>query len=94
MSRTTSTTFNVYKPNFMSQGACIGYPTRWWFPEHGDEKEQQDQLKTAKEICNNCPVRLQCYEFGSRTGSAGVWGGVTLDRGKPTRRGKNRAKAR
>jgi hypothetical protein len=88
----TAVNFNVYKPFFMTQGACIGYSTRWWFPEHGDGKQAQENLATAKQICNTCRVRLQCYEFGERTGSCGVWGGVTLDRGRPTRRGKNHAK--
>ena len=94
MSSITTQKFNVYKPFFMTQGACIGNPTRWWFPEHGDGKEEQDNLYKAKQICTKCPVRLQCYEFGTRTGSCGVWGGVTLDRGRPTRRGKNNAKVR
>ena len=92
MSKTIST-FNVYKPNFMSQGACIGHPTRWWFPEHGDNKDNQINLKTAKQISNTCRVKLQCREYGERTGSCGVWGGVTLDRGRISLRGKNRAKA-
>jgi hypothetical protein len=88
----TAPIFNIYKPNFMQQGACIGQPMRWWFPEHGDGKLAQENLATAKEICKSCRVKLQCYEFGTRTGSCGVWGGITLDRGRPTRRGKNRAK--
>jgi len=28
-----------------------------------------------KPICDNCPVRLQCGEWGKLSGSSGVWGG-------------------
>jgi hypothetical protein len=74
-------TFNIYKPIFMQYGACIGHPTRWWFPEFGDKKEQTRNTKKAKLICNTCQVKKQCLKFGEQTGSCGIWGGLSLDRG-------------
>lgn len=74
-------TFNIYKPIFMQYGACIGHPTRWWFPEFGDKKEQTRNTKKAKLICNTCKVKKQCLKFGEQTGSCGIWGGLSLDRG-------------
>ena len=65
----------------MQYGACIGHPTRWWFPEFGDKKEQTRNTKKAKLICNTCQVKKQCLKFGEQTGSCGIWGGLSLDRG-------------
>jgi hypothetical protein len=33
-------------------------------------------------------VSEQCLEYGKETGSSGVWGGVTLDRGNTRRKRK------
>ena len=42
-----------------------------FFPERGESGRQ------AKAICAVCPVRRPCLEFGLRTRSSGVWGGLT-----------------
>ena len=38
------------------------------------------------QICLNCPVIKQCYNFGVETKSMGVFGGVYLNLGKPDKK--------
>lgn len=33
--------------------------------------------KTAKQICNQCPVQSQCLDFAIFYGESGIWGGMT-----------------
>jgi WhiB family redox-sensing transcriptional regulator len=73
---------------FVSDAACRGLPTEWWFPTQGMNVLQTPSLRTAKEICQGCKVRAECYEYGVATASWGIWGGVTLNDGFPTRREK------
>ena len=55
-----------------------------FFPERGESGRQ------AKAICAVCPVRPQCLEFGLRTGSSGVWGGLTDRERRELRRAQPR----
>ncbi len=82
----TSSAFNIYKPLFMEQGACKQNPTRWWFPEHADNRQEQENLKKAKKICSTCKVKTMCLEYGQKTKSMGVWGGQTLYNGNIRKR--------
>ena len=82
----TSNVFNIYKPEFMQQGACKQHPTEWWFPEHADGKEKQENLKKAKQICSTCKVKIMCLEYGQKTKSMGVWGGKTMSHGNIRKR--------
>jgi WhiB family redox-sensing transcriptional regulator len=54
-------------------------PTRTFFPSRGDRV----LLDAAKAVCEGCPVKQQCLEYGIATGSSGLWGGLSeLDRQK------------
>ena len=64
--------------SWMIGSMCYGKPTRWWFPQHGDKADDVFNFKVAKRICNTCSVKKQCLEYGIKTNSFGVWGGVTL----------------
>jgi hypothetical protein len=37
------------------------------------------------ELCLSCPVQKICYDYGTRNGEPGVWGGVYLSNGKADR---------
>ena len=63
---------------WVSKAKCKGQPTRWWFPERGDNSENIRQHQAAKRICSTCPVTQQCYDLGASTGSYGTWGGVLM----------------
>lgn len=46
-----------------------------WF---GDQDEGYHYTKTAKEFCNQCPVRRQCLEYAIAAPEVfGIWGGTT-----------------
>jgi hypothetical protein len=82
----TSDAFNIYKPSFMQEGKCKKHPTRWWFPQHADSREEQENLKKAKQICSTCNVKTLCLQYGQKTKSMGVWGGISLYHGKTRKR--------
>lgn len=44
----------------------------------------------AKAWCKACPVRLACLEYAIRTGSVGVWGGMTDEERRAERRRRHR----
>lgn len=33
-------------------------------------------FNVAKSLCNDCPIREQCLEYGIKWESQGIWGGV------------------
>lgn len=70
------------------KAGCRGLPTEWWFPPKGPNREQLSNLRKAKAVCSECVVRVECEAYGRRTGSDGVWGGVSLSGGRETSRRK------
>lgn len=58
---------------WMKEAACRGADTNLWFPEKG----HQAQYKQAVAVCNRCPVRIECAEYGA-TEQYGIWGGMNL----------------
>lgn len=62
---------------WMKQAACRGADTNLWFPEKG----QQAQYKEAVAICDGCPVRIDCAEYGWNE-QYGIWGGMNLKQRK------------
>ena len=56
---------------WMGQAACRGLDPNMFFPEEGVS------ARGAKNICfEQCPVRLQCLEYGLKE-RGGIWGGFT-----------------
>lgn len=51
-----------------ARALCAGYPSEWWFPEHGFPPPE------AFALCARCPVVEPCREEGKR--ELGLWGGV------------------
>lgn len=58
---------------------CEGADPDLFFPNNSDHLEQ------ALRLCQTCPVQSQCRDFGVATKSVGVWGGVLLREGRPSR---------
>lgn len=79
----TGVYYNVVekRPDF-SKAACIGAPWEVFFPTYNQEgngrKVTKKQMAAAREYCAVCPVSEQCLEYGCRTDSVGIWGGVFL----------------
>ena len=62
------------KPLFewRDQGNCLGIPIDEFFPERGGRKR-----KVTEEICEGCPVKLQCTVHAIVHDEHGIWGGTT-----------------
>lgn len=64
--------------------ACATGGADYWYPERGEGNSRH--AETAKRICADCPVRLQCLAFAldhmrdaDDAGMFGIWGGTTAD---------------
>ena len=56
---------------WLAGGACRPYPTAWWF------STDLGETATAKHICAECPVRVECFEYAiDRPALLSVWGGT------------------
>lgn len=62
-------------------GACKGKPTDWWFPEFFKGQTTAERamvlhlMANAKRICEECPVRVKCLDYGLQHEPWGIWGG-------------------
>lgn len=56
-------------------------------PEDFFDNYENDKVVAASidEMCLSCPVMRQCYRAGRSSKSYGVWGGVHLEAGKPSK---------
>ena len=76
---------------WMEHGECRGCDPELFFPEQGGPNNGED----AKRICNTCPVKTPCYEYGTTYRLVGVWGGTTgQDRRRIRRKRRESAGAR
>ena len=63
------------------KGNCWGKTknskTDYWFPED-DDPDKQNKIKIAKNLCNDCAVKIECLEFAlGNEEEYGIWGGMT-----------------
>lgn len=64
-------------------GACIGYPTDWWYPiasnrdTPGTRQVAREATSKALEICSKCHVRTDCLQYSLEWEPHGIWGGMT-----------------
>jgi WhiB family redox-sensing transcriptional regulator len=58
--------------DWRTRAACRGKGTTLFFASTALE------TGIAQAVCRACPVRDPCLDYGTRTGSVGTWGGVTL----------------
>jgi len=51
-----------------------------FFPEDEPDLYLRKKLvAVAKEVCNDCPVRLRCFDYALSAHMVGIWGGTTTD---------------
>lgn len=48
--------------------------------------DQGQSAANAREVCDACSVAAECLDYGQRTGSVGVWGGVVLTLKRQTKK--------
>ena len=72
------------RPAWTRKAACRGWSTSLWFPERGDP----DNGRTAKRICEACPVRAECDAFAHEFLEIGhgIWAGFNLRSRRRARR--------
>lgn len=62
-------------PAWHAQAKCRGMPARLFFPGPG-ESGNGSLSDPAKQVCESCPVRLECLEAGMGE-NFGTWGGLS-----------------
>lgn len=66
--------------DWVNAAECRGQPLEWWFPL--EYNKQASNIKAAKAICRQCPVREDCLEYAmsyphTYMSLPGIWGGLT-----------------
>ena len=56
-----------YGVEWMVEARCVAYPTRWWTETDTGARKMPlwstEENHRAKEVCYECPVRMQCLEY-------------------------------
>lgn len=69
----------VKERTWVDRAACKGMGADLFFPELGED------TRPAKEVCQGCPVRAECYAYSLEISTHhGIWGGKS----ERERRGK------
>ncbi len=70
------------KHKWKEDALCIDLDTNLFF----DKYEEDENLRPAVElICEDCPVRRQCFAVGVSQKEWGIWGGIYLENGSISR---------
>ena len=77
------------RPEWHSRAACKGLDTEIFF------SEKYEDMTTAKSICAECPVQLECQEYALiHPNIKGIWGGNSEREIQTIRRRRLRQNAR
>lgn len=67
----------LLRPQWFDFANCHDEPVETFFPERGDNLT----LKRAKQICEECVVKQECYDYSMELSekfeTLGIWGGVS-----------------
>jgi hypothetical protein len=58
---------------------CASVPEVFFPEDEHDLEVRKSMIKVAKEVCNDCPVRLRCFDYALSAGMHGIWGGTTYE---------------
>ena len=65
--------------DWRDSAACKNYDTNIFFPETKETTLQAEPI----EICNSCPVKVDCLDYALKHEGLGIWGGLNqTDRSK------------
>jgi WhiB family redox-sensing transcriptional regulator len=56
---------------------CASVPEVFFPEDEHDLEVRKSMVRVAKEVCNDCPVRLRCFDYALTAGMHGIWGGTT-----------------
>ena len=69
--------FHVQREPWMTEAKCRGTDPNLFFPD--GPGVSNTTITTAKKVCAECPVRLECLEYANRLHIFdGVWGGLSV----------------
>jgi WhiB family redox-sensing transcriptional regulator len=54
---------------------CYGMDTEIFFPDPRSHNSKDTWM--VKKICNTCPIKQQCLDWGLKYERHGIWGGAT-----------------
>lgn len=63
-------------------GLCRDYDTNLFFDKY---EEDLDLRPAIDNLCSTCPVARTCFAVGVSQKEWGVWGGIYIENGKPSR---------
>jgi WhiB family transcriptional regulator, redox-sensing transcriptional regulator len=56
---------------------CEDHPDLFFPEDISDVDQKRLAIKSAKLMCNECPIKLQCFEYALETDQKhGIWGGT------------------
>jgi WhiB family redox-sensing transcriptional regulator len=65
------------------------FPKDYFDDENGKSAASSyENERSAKAICNECPLKLDCLMYAMTTGQHGIWGGTTENERRAIRRGR------
>ena len=64
------------EPRFYEAPSCATVGGDFWFPDTQADVNAVNDTAMAKSICNRCPHRRECAEWGIANESHGIWGGL------------------
>jgi hypothetical protein len=62
--------------------ACKGYPWKDRDPFFEEYEKNNVVAKQIDDLCASCPVTKECFFFGNKTKSTGVFGGFYMQNGE------------
>ena len=68
--------------NWKDDAPCLGFDLQLFFERYEEELDVRPQID---EFCLECPLARTCFAVGVSQKAYGVWGGVYLENGKPSR---------
>jgi hypothetical protein len=66
------------EPSQYEAPSCESVGGDFWFPDAKIDAKSIEDTKYAVSICNRCPHRRECAEWGIKKEYFGIWGGLTL----------------
>lgn len=65
------------EPRFYEAPSCATIGGDFWFPDNDIPGASTADASFAKAICNRCPHKRECAEWGIANEAHGIWGGLT-----------------
>jgi len=63
----------AYNSELFKQASCIGTNSELYYPT----EENYNPISTIARVCNGCPIKEQCLEWGLAHERYGTWGGTS-----------------